>query len=130
MTDKIYGSVDEITSGGATNVEYALVDGLKPGEKFRIGSVTAGDMIEWTEASEANDGEQKRTAGIRLITKSLVGPEPGNVRYADDPKYIPKIRVWRQKETQRIVEAILKLNGMKVRKDEKETTGEVAAKKD
>jgi len=114
---KIYSSMDEILASGASEVEYTLVDGFKPGEKVRIGSVTAGDMIEW---SEANEGEAKKTAGLRLITKSLVGPEPHNIRYADDPKNIPRFRAMRHKETERIVREILKLNGMNVKQQEKE----------
>lgn len=118
--DKVYASMDEILASGVSEVEYALIDGFKPGEKVRIGSVTAGDIIEW---SEANEGEAKRTAGLRLITKSLVGPEPGNIRYADDVKNIPKFRAMRHKETERIVREILNLNGMTVK-------GEADAKKD
>jgi hypothetical protein len=126
MTDKaaaegkIYASMDEILASGASDVEYALVDGFKPGEKVRIGSVTAGDIIAW---SEANEGEAKRTAGLRLICRSLVGPAPGNVRYADDDKNIAKFRTMRHKETERIVREILKLNGMNVK-------AEADAKKD
>ena len=114
--DKIYASMDEILASGATAVEYALVEGWEPGKKVRLGSVTAGDMIEW---SESNEGEAKRTAGLRLLTKSLVGPEPENVRYADDVKNIPKFRAMRHKETERIVKEILKLNGMNVEKKDK-----------
>lgn len=114
--EKVYESVDEILASGATDSEYAVIDGWKPGTKIRIGSVTAGDMIIW---SEANETEAKRTAGLRLITKSLVGPEPGNVRYADDDKNIPKFRAMRHKETERIVKGILKLNGMTVAADDK-----------
>lgn len=110
--DKIYASMDDLEASGKDDIEYAVIDGFKPGEKFRIGSLTAGDLIEW---SEANDGEAKRTAGLRLITKSLVGPEPGNVRYADDPKNIARFRARNHKVTERIVKEILKLNGMNVR---------------
>lgn len=110
--DKIYGSMEEILASGASDVEYATVEGFKPGEKVRIGSVTAGDMIEW---SEANEGEAKRTAGLRLICKSLVNAE--GVRYANDDKNISKFRVMRHKETERIVREILKLNGMNVKQD-------------
>jgi hypothetical protein len=109
--DKVYGSMDEILASGSSDVEYSVINGFKAGEKVRIGSLTAGDLIEW---SEANEGEAKRTAGLRLITKSLVGPEPENKRYADDVKNIPKFRVMRHKETERIVKEILKLNGMTV----------------
>lgn len=114
--EKIYASMDEILAAGSTDVEYATVPGFKPGEFVRIGSVTAGDMIVW---SEANEGEAKRTAGLRLICKSLVGPAPENIRYADDDKNIPKFRAMRHKETERIVKEILKLNGMQVKDEEK-----------
>lgn len=117
-TGRIYGSVEELLADGASEVEYAEVEGFKPGTKVRIGSVTAGDVILW---SEANEGEAKRTAGLRLITKSLVDKD--GKRYADDPHNIDKFRKMRHKETERIVEEILKLNGMKVKQQE-------AAKKD
>ena len=112
MTDtatKVYSSMEEILASGASEVEYAEVPGFREGEIVRIGSVDAGAVIEW---SEANETEAKRTAGLRLITKSLVN-EAG-VRYADDVKNIPKLRAMRHKETERIVKAILKLNGMNV----------------
>lgn len=112
---KVYSSLDDIFSNGATDVEYAYVDGFKPGHKFRIGSVTAGDMIEW---SEANEGEAKKTAGLRLITKSVVD-DKGN-RILDDDKNIPKLRAMRHKDTERIVKAILVLNGMNVKSPETE----------
>lgn len=115
--DKVYGSVEDLVASGANEVEYALVNGFKSGEKVRIGSVTAGDMIEWSEANE----DAKQTAGLRLIVKSLVGPEPGNVRYAmaQEAKNIQAFRTMRHKETERIVKAILELNGMKVKDDAK-----------
>lgn len=112
--EKIYGSVEEIFADGATDVEYAIIDGFKPGTKIRIGSVTAGDMIEWTEA---NEGEAKKNAGLRLICKSLVGPEPGNIRYAADMKQLGKLRELRHKDAERVVREILKLNGMNVKQD-------------
>jgi len=110
--DQIYASMDDIFNSGAGEVEYAIIDGFKPGQKIRIGSVTAGDILEW---QEANEGEAKKTAGLRLITKSLVGPEPNNTRYADSPKFIEKFKQLRHKEAERIVREILKLNGMNVK---------------
>lgn len=100
----------------AQDMEYAVVEGFKEGQKLRIGSLTAGDLIEW---SEANEGEAKRTAGLRLITKSLVGPEPENKRYADDPKNIQIFKRKSHKVTERLVKEILKLNGMNVKDDAK-----------
>lgn len=120
---KIISSMSEITT--ADIIETAEVPGFKPGETLRIGSLTAGDMIEW---SEANEGEAKRTAGLRLITKSLIGPAPENIRYADDPKNIAVFRTKRHRITENIVKGILKLNGMEVKGST--TTGEADAKKD
>lgn len=121
--ERIVGSMDDL---GQDSVDYDTIPGFAPGKSLRIGSLTAGDMIEW---SEANEGEAKRTAGLRLITKSLVGPEPHNVRYATDPKNIKVFRGYRHKITENIVKAILKLNGMEVKKDG-EMKGEAQAKKD
>lgn len=111
---KIYASMDDIEASGATDVEYDVIDGFKPNEKFRIGSVTAGDIIAW---SEANEGEAKKTAGLRLICRSLVGPPPANIRYADDDKNIARFRNVRHKEVLRVVNAILKLNGMTAKQE-------------
>lgn len=111
---KIYASVDEMVASGAADAEYATIEGFKPGEVVRIGSVTASDIIEWSEASE---GEAKKTMGLRLICRSLVGPAPGNVRYADNDKNIARFRTMRHKETERIVREILKLNGMTVKQE-------------
>lgn len=110
--DRVYASVDEIFASGVTETEYAEIEGFTPGMLLRIGSVTAGDIIVW---QEANETEAKRTAGLRLIGKSLVGPAPGNVRYADDPKHIAMFRAMRTNVTERILKAILKLNGMTVK---------------
>jgi len=109
-------SMDDILS--ANDVEYATIEGFTPGKPFRIASLTAGDLIEW---SEANEGEAKRTAGLRLITKSLVNSK--GVRFADNPKNIAVFRQKSHKVTERIVKEILKLNGMTV-------NAEAATKKD
>lgn len=99
-------SMDDILA--AEDVEYANVEGFKPGEVFRIQSLTAGDLIEW---SEANEGEAKRTAGLRLIVKSLVDKD--GKRIAGD-EHIATFRKKSHKVTERIVREILKLNGMTV----------------
>lgn len=101
------------------SVEYARTAGFKPGQVFVLGSVTAGDMIEW---SEANEGEAKRTAGLRLIVRSVVDGEPGvddgarGVRIMDDT-HIALLRKLPHKTTENVVKAILKLNGMNVKAD-------------
>jgi hypothetical protein len=126
VDDKVvYASLDQMVESGATVVEYRTIKGFKEGEWVRIGSVNAGDMIEW---SEAEGQEAKRTAGLRLICKSLVGPEkpdpklniPPNYRYAANTdkmgESVSKLRAMRHKETERIVKEILDLNGLDVKK--------------
>lgn len=101
------------------DIEYTTVEGFTKDRPFRIGSLTAGDLIEW---SEANEGEAKRTAGLRLIAKSLVNQK--GERYAsDEAKAIPLFRKKNHKVTERIVTDILKLNGMTVKKDAEEKKG-------
>lgn len=109
------------------SVEYARVPGFKPGQVFVIASVTSGDMIEW---SEANEGEAKRTAGLRLIVKSVVEGEPGKdegvgpvPRRIMDDTHIALLRKLPHKQTEIVVKAIVKHNGMTVKGDD-------AAKKD
>lgn len=109
---KVAASMDDIPV--TLDTEFAVIEGFTKEQSLRIGSLTAGDMIEF---SEANEGEAKKTAGLRLITKSLVGPEPGNVRYADNPKNIAVFRMKTHKTTDRIVREILKLNGIEMRDD-------------
>ena len=120
QNEKIYASVDEMLASGPTDVEYDVIDGFRDGEKIRIGSVSAGDIIEWQDMLE---GPAKRNAGLKLICKSLVGPAPANIRFADNDRFIAKFKEIRHKDTERILKAIVKLNGMNVK-------DEAAAKKD
>jgi hypothetical protein len=109
---KLVSSMAEIEA--KIDVEYKFIPGWSEEEELCLGSLTAGDLIEW---SEANEGEAKRTAGLRLITKSLCGPEPEYVRFANDPKNIAVFRRKNHKITERIVKEILSLNGMLVKGD-------------
>lgn len=93
----------------SNDVEYALIPAFKEGEVFRIRSLDAGALISW---SEANEGEAKRTAGLRLIVQSLV--DENGKRIADDT-HIAVFRKKSHKVTERIVKAILELNGMTVK---------------
>ena len=113
----VFSSIDEILSTGVSEIEYAYVDGFLPGgKKARIASVTAGDMIEWSEGNDRG-GEEKKTAGLRLVAKSLVDDK--GVRYAmtDLAGTVRKLRGVRHKEVERIVREILKLNGMTAKQD-------------
>lgn len=101
------------------SVEYARTAGFKPGQVFVLASVSAGAMITW---SEANAGDAKRTAGLRLIVESVVDGEPGvdegatGKRIMDDT-HIALLRKLPHKITESVVRAILKLNGMNVKAD-------------
>jgi hypothetical protein len=112
VIDMVYTSVDDMITDGATEEQFALIDGFKEGgPKIRIGSVSAGDVIAW---QETNEGEAKKTAGLRLIIKSLVDMQ--GRRYSTD-KDILKLRQVRHSITERILGEIVKLNGMSKKKD-------------
>lgn len=119
--DKVYPngkpiSVNDLLAAAepGASVEYARTPGFKANQVFVLASVTSGDMIEW---SEANETEAKRTAGLRLIVKSVVDGEPGiddgatGKRIMDDT-HIAVLRNLQHKTTESVVKAILKLNGM------------------
>jgi hypothetical protein len=115
MTEAVQTQIDSMEEILASDdVEFATIEGFTKNKPFRIGSLSAGDLIEW---SEANEGEAKRTAGLRLICKSLV--DTGGKRFASDPKNIAVFRLKSHKVTERIVREILKLNGMVVKDAEK-----------
>jgi hypothetical protein len=100
--------------------EYARAPGLIENQVFVLQNLTAGDLIEWSEASEGS--EQKRLAGLRLIVKSTVDGEPGIDPGAQgvpifDESHIGLLRKKSHKKTEAIVKAILKLNGMRVKGD-------------
>lgn len=105
---KVLGLADIIS---ADDKEYATIPGFKSGEVFRIQSLTADDLIIW---SETNEGEAKRTAGLRLIIKSLVDSE-GKLILNDT--HIGVLKTKSHRITERIVREILKLNGINVKGD-------------
>lgn len=91
----------------ARDIEYGVAKAWD-GKNVVIQSLTAGDLIEW---SEANEGEAKRTAGLRLIVKSAVNAE-GKEIFSD--KDIGMLRTKNHKITENVVKCILRLNGMRV----------------
>lgn len=102
-------SLEEILA--QEDVEYTTVPAYKDGEFYRIRSITAEDMLEWTETKNE---EEKKIAGLRLLVRSLVDSN-GN-RIADD-QHIPAFKRKSYKQTQRIVTAILAHNEMTPAKD-------------
>ena len=102
VKDKKILSVEEMMA--AEDIQYAEVEAF--GGIVRIGSIDAGQMIEFVES---NEGPGKRTAGLRLIIKSLVDGEGSRIGKDEH------LQLWMrrsQKTCNRIVEEILKLNGL------------------
>ena len=119
--EKVYDSIESILEDGATEIRYAEAPGFKPGSKFRIRSVTAGDMIEWTNANQNGDEEQKKAAGLRLLCKSVVSPAPENEPYlwSDDPKVMERtimvLKTMRHGEIDGALDKVLEHNNLKVK---------------
>lgn len=116
---KVVSSLEEIFET-SNEPEYDEIEGFVPGQVFRIVSLTAGDFIDW---ADAQGKEAKRTAGLRLLAKSLVGPPPQNARLIDDDKIEMAVSVFRKKShkvTNNIIKAILKLNGLEDPKKQQE----------
>jgi hypothetical protein len=88
---------------------------------LRLGSLTADDMLSWVEA---NDGPAKKTAGLRLIINSLV--DASGTRIGSD-KMIATLRKRNADVIRRLVEAVLKLNGMTVETEKVKNVSSEAA---
>lgn len=106
-------SVEEMMA--ADDIEYAEVEAF--GGVIRIGSIDAETMIAFVES---NEGPAKRTAGLRLIIKSLVD-EHGN-RIGKD-EHLQRWKTKSQKTCNKIVQAILKLNGLSEEQAKQATEG-------
>lgn len=73
---------------------------------LRLGSLTADDIMVWVDA---NEGPAKKTAGLRLIINSLVD---ANGKRIGSDKMIGSLRKRNADVIRRLVEQVLKLNGM------------------
>lgn len=118
--EEVLGSIDDLLA--ADEVKYALIPVGDKGKKLRIGSLTAGAMLNWTEA---NEGDQKKTAGLRMIKDSMVDKDGKRIGTDAD---IEKLKTLGHKTCEEILEHVLKLNGLKVKGNEAAIEG--SAKKD
>jgi hypothetical protein len=95
---------------------YKTIPGFEPGTVIRIGSLKAGDMIEWTEANEANDGERKKYAGLLLIARSMV--DANNNRQAPtraaQEQAAEALKAVEYSKSEEVLKGVLALNGMTV----------------
>jgi hypothetical protein len=115
-------TIDDMLAADDTQFRYIDMRPLGWPGKARIGSLTAEDLIQWTEA---NDGKAKKTAGLRIIIKSLVDDSG---RRIGREEHLNKLANKSHKAIDAIVKEILDLNGLAVKK--KEETPTEAAKKD
>lgn len=100
-------SLDDMLS--AEDIQYVEVPTPEWGGKVRLGSLSAGEMMTFIETSE---GPERQTSGLRLIVRSLVDAD-GN-RIGSD-KYLESFKKKDAKVINRLVKAILELNGMDVK---------------
>jgi hypothetical protein len=101
-------SLEEIEN--LEDVQFVEVEVPEWKGTLRFGSLNAGDMIDFVES---NDGPAKRTAGLRLIVKSLV--DATGQRIGED-KLLQTLKKRDARVCNRLVEAILKLNGIDSKK--------------
>lgn len=99
-------------------VEIAKVKVDDKGGVMFIGSLSAEEFAEWNDAKNAGDAETKRNAAAVLIMKSLVKSETDATRIGTN-SMVPLFRKARIARTERLLKAVLKLNGIQ-QKDEAE----------
>jgi hypothetical protein len=89
------------------DVKFDVIDIPEWGAPLRVASLSAEDLIVFTET---NDGPAKRTAGLRLIIKSVV--DENGKRTGDEKKHLPALQKRNATICNKVVERILILNGM------------------
>ena len=108
----------------AAETRVDIVKLMLPGyaEPLYLGSLTAEDYVEWQATAQSTDPDEKKSAAALLIANSLVqGPEGP---FADEAarmaaekrvgtrEMVSKFRQIKIGTSERIVKAILKLNGV------------------
>lgn len=119
-------SLDDLGAIEDVRYDYVTVPHWsRPGQAatIRIGSLSADDMIEFVES---NEGPAKRTASLRLIIKSIVDEK--GVR-TGRPEHLKMLRAKDASMCNKVVEAILLLNGIgaKAQEASKNGSGEVVS---
>lgn len=92
----------------APDREYMEIEAW--GGILRVGSLNAGEMLEFIDA---NDERSKKTAGLRLIIKSIVDEDGNSI---GDMKRLEMLKKKDAKTINRIVGEILTLNGLDEKK--------------
>ena len=108
VAEKKVLSFDEFLQVDDVRYEDVEVDG----RTLRLGSLSAGDLLEW---AEANDGPAKRNAGLRLIVRSIVD---GDGKRTGTDKHLELLKKKDAKTCNDLVARILKLNGLNAKQQE------------
>lgn len=120
----VFESIDDMLANDDIEIKKIPAWKRKDGTQghILIASLTAGDMIEFVEA---NEGPAKRTAGLRLIIKSLVNSKGERIGKMTD---IERLKTRNSRITNQIVDEILKLNGLdkKSQDESKNASGEAS----
>jgi hypothetical protein len=104
MIDKKYLSIEDIEQFSDIRVDEVEVWG----GTLCLGSLNAEDMIEFIEA---NEGPAKKTAGIRLIVKSLIDNPTDRNRIGSD-KHLSMLKQKDSFTVGMVVKRIMLLNGI------------------
>src|SRR5262245_6505109 len=99
-------SLDQMLMGNDT--EYDLIDVPEWGGQVRIGSLTAEQMVKWTEA-KTETLLDRRNAGLLLLVSSIVDADGHRIANAS---HVAAFRGRSAKVLNRIIDRILKMNGL------------------
>ena len=88
-----------------------------PGGKLILGSLSAGDLLEW---AEAEDHVAKRTAGLRLLAKAICNKDKKRV---GTDAHVSKLMKKDSKTCNQLVEEVLLMNGLKVKQQDAAKNG-------
>jgi hypothetical protein len=107
-------SIEEMLA--SPNTEFREVDAW--GGTVRLGTLTAEEMIEFVEQN--TDDKARRVAGIRMIVRSLVNEAGERI---GTETHVPLFLKKDAATTNRIVEVVMEMNGMRTAKVEEVKKG-------
>ncbi len=106
MKEERIVSLEDLSNDQVEIVKVPMDD---KGGVMYIGSLSADDFIEWSEARESGEAEAKKNASALLIVRSLVKGATDPTRIGT-PDMVVKLRKAKVSKTERLLKAILKLN--------------------
>jgi hypothetical protein len=122
MTEEVKSpslSIDDMLD--AADIQYVTVPVPEWGGEVRLGSISAGDMLDEIEATQAK-GDREST--IRLVVRSVVDADGARIPPESVEAFVAKFKKKDIRVMNRLAEAALKLNGVPTRLDAKNGSGE------